>query len=200
MKWSKENIFIHSQQCFSVSLQSPVLNQCRSYLMTVENCGCNLSEYPSGLVLLQSLPLTEVIVQLPTSSYLHHQHHLLLVLKHWTEHFRSITMTPLLILPLTFVDVNDVRMLNWGHDLDLSSDPDQICLGLYLALLDGLDGHLIHYIKINTLSEFSYNCMFFNKKEGNYYIRKLRSYFIAEVRMYWILNKYSHCQNIYISL
>ena len=149
---------------FSVSLQSPVLNQCRSYLMTVENCGCNLSEYPSGLVLLQSLPLTEVIVQLPTSSYLHHQHHLLLVLKHWTEHFRSITMTPLLILPLTFVDVNDVRMLNWGHDLDLSSDPDQICLGLYLALLDGLDGHLIHYIKINTRSEFSYNACFLMKK------------------------------------
>ena len=44
--------------------------------------------------------------------------------------------------PLTFIDVDDVGMLDRGHDLDLSSDPDQIRLRLYLALLDGLDGHL----------------------------------------------------------
>ena len=47
--------------------------------------------------------------------------------------------------PLTFIDVNDVGMLDGGHDLDLSSDPDQVCLRLYLALLDGLDGNLSNY-------------------------------------------------------
>ena len=56
--------------------------------------------------------------------------------------------------PLTFIDVNDVGMLDGGHDLDLSSDPDQVCLRLYLALLDGLDGNLINYIQVNRRAIF----------------------------------------------
>ena len=43
---------------------------------------------------------------------------------------------------LTFVDVNDVWVLNGRHDLDLSSDSDEVGLCLDLALLDRLDCHL----------------------------------------------------------
>ena len=43
---------------------------------------------------------------------------------------------------LTFVDVNDVWVLNRRHDLDLSSDSDEVGLCLDLALLDCLDCHL----------------------------------------------------------
>ena len=43
---------------------------------------------------------------------------------------------------LAFVDVNDVGVLNGGHDLDLPSDPDQVGLRLDLALLDRLDRDL----------------------------------------------------------
>ena len=43
---------------------------------------------------------------------------------------------------LTFVDVNDVWVLNGRHDLDLSSDSDEVGLCLNLALLDRLDRHL----------------------------------------------------------
>ena len=43
---------------------------------------------------------------------------------------------------LTFVDVNDVWVLNGRHDLDLSSDSDEVGLCLNLALLDCLDRHL----------------------------------------------------------
>jgi hypothetical protein len=43
---------------------------------------------------------------------------------------------------LTLVDVDDVRVLDGGHDLDLPSDPDEVRLRLYLALLDRLDRNL----------------------------------------------------------
>ena len=43
---------------------------------------------------------------------------------------------------LTFVDVNDVWVLDGRHDLDLSSDSDEVGLCLDLALLDRLDRHL----------------------------------------------------------
>ena len=43
---------------------------------------------------------------------------------------------------LTFVDVNDVGVLNGGHDLDLPSNPDQVGLRLDLALLDRFDRDL----------------------------------------------------------
>ena len=46
------------------------------------------------------------------------------------------------VLVLTFVDVDDVRVLDGGHDLDLSANSDQIRLRLDLALLDRLDRHL----------------------------------------------------------
>jgi hypothetical protein len=51
-------------------------------LVAVVDCCGDLPEDPPGLSLLQALPLAEVVVQLATSSNLHHQHHLLLVLKH----------------------------------------------------------------------------------------------------------------------
>ena len=44
--------------------------------------------------------------------------------------------------PVTFIDMDDVGVLDGRHDLDLSSDPDQVGLCLYLTLLDGLDGDL----------------------------------------------------------
>ena len=43
---------------------------------------------------------------------------------------------------VTFVDVNNVWVLNGRHDLDLSSDSDEVGLCLDLALLDCLDCHL----------------------------------------------------------
>ena len=52
---------------------------------------------------------------------------------------------------LTFVDVNDVWVLDGGHDLYFSSDPDQVCLRLYLALFNGFDGDLIKEIQINRV-------------------------------------------------
>lgn len=42
----------------------------------------------------------------------------------------------------TFVNVNDLRMLNGGHDLDFSSDPHQVLFRFDLGFLDRLDGHL----------------------------------------------------------
>ena len=53
-----------------------------AYLVAVEDGGGNLSEDPPGLALLQALPLAEVVIELAARRYLHHQHHLLLVLKH----------------------------------------------------------------------------------------------------------------------
>ena len=46
------------------------------------------------------------------------------------------------VLVLTFVDVDDVGVLDRGHDLDLSANSDQVRLCLDLALLDRLDRHL----------------------------------------------------------
>ena len=46
------------------------------------------------------------------------------------------------VLVLTFVDVDDVGVLDRGHDLDLSANSDQVRLRLDLALLDRLDRHL----------------------------------------------------------
>ncbi len=43
---------------------------------------------------------------------------------------------------LTLVDVDDVGVLDRGHDLDLPPDPDEVRLRLYLALLDRLDRNL----------------------------------------------------------
>jgi hypothetical protein len=43
---------------------------------------------------------------------------------------------------LTLVDVDDVGVLDGGHDLDLPPDPDEVRLRLYLALLDRLDRNL----------------------------------------------------------
>ena len=46
------------------------------------------------------------------------------------------------VLVLTFVDVDDVWVLDRGHDLDLSANSDQVRLRFDLALLDRLDRHL----------------------------------------------------------
>jgi len=91
-------------------------------LVAIVDGGGNLPEDPSCVRLAERLPVADVVVQLSTRGYLHHQHHLLLVLKH-------------------FVDVNNVWVLNGRHDLDLSSDSDEVGLCLDLALLDCLDCH-----------------------------------------------------------
>ena len=61
------------------------------YLVTVINSGSDLAEDSSSLRLVKNFALTEVIVEFAAGRVLHHQDHLLLVLKH-------------------FVDVNDVGM------------------------------------------------------------------------------------------
>jgi hypothetical protein len=43
---------------------------------------------------------------------------------------------------LTLVDVDNVGVLDGGHDLDLPPDPDEVRLRLNLALLDRLDRNL----------------------------------------------------------
>ena len=42
----------------------------------------------------------------------------------------------------TFVDVDDVRMIEGGHDFDLSADVDQVLVIFNLLLPYGLDGNL----------------------------------------------------------
>ena len=46
------------------------------------------------------------------------------------------------VLVLTFVDVDDVGVVDGGHDLYLPPDPHEVRLRLDLALLDRLDRHL----------------------------------------------------------
>ena len=43
---------------------------------------------------------------------------------------------------LAFIYVDDVRVMDGGHDLNLPPDPYEICLRLDFRLLDRLDGHL----------------------------------------------------------
>ena len=109
--------------------------------MTIVDGGCNLSKDSSRVGFAERLPVADVVVQLPAGGDLHHQHHLLLVLKHCKMRAVNIILS-LFKKNLTFVDVNDVWMLDGGHDLDLSPDSDEVGLCLDLALLDRLDRHL----------------------------------------------------------
>lgn len=56
----------------------------------------------------------------------------------------------------TFINVDNVWMLNRGHDLNLSSDPDEICFRFNLAFLDCLDGNLQKQI---SCFHFSFWCL-----------------------------------------
>ena len=109
--------------------------------MTIVDGGCNLSKDSSRVGFAERLPVADVVVQLPAGGDLHHQHHLLLVLKHCKMRAIVIILS-MAKKNLTFVDVNDVWMLDGGHDLDLSPDSDEVGLCLDLALLDRLDRHL----------------------------------------------------------
>ena len=109
--------------------------------MTIVDGGCNLSKDSSRVGFAERLPVADVVVQLPAGGDLHHQHHLLLVLKHCKMRAIVIILS-MAKKNLTFVDVNDVWMLDGGHDLDLSPDSDEVGLCLDLALLDRLDCHL----------------------------------------------------------
>ena len=109
--------------------------------MTIVDGGCNLSKDSSRVGFAERLPVADVVVQLPAGGDLHHQHHLLLVLKHCKMRAVNIILSMAKKNP-TFVDVNDVWMLDGGHDLDLSPDSDEVGLCLDLALLDRLDCHL----------------------------------------------------------
>ena len=109
--------------------------------MTIVDGGCNLSKDSSRVGFAERLPVADVVVQLPAGGDLHHQHHLLLVLKHCKMRAIVIILS-MAKKDLTFVDVNDVWMLDGGHDLDLSPDSDEVGLCLDLALLDRLDCHL----------------------------------------------------------
>ena len=109
--------------------------------MTIVDGGCNLSKDSSRVGFAERLPVADVVVQLPAGGDLHHQHHLLLVLKHCKMRAVVIILS-MAKKDLTFVDVNDVWMLDGGHDLDLSPDSDEVGLCLDLALLDRLDCHL----------------------------------------------------------
>ena len=46
---------------------------------------------------------------------------------------------------LAFIYVDDVRVMDGGHDLNLPPDPYEICLRLDFRLLDRLDGHLKYF-------------------------------------------------------
>ena len=109
--------------------------------MTIVDGGCNLSKDSSRVGFAERLPVADVVVQLPAGGDLHHQHHLLLVLKHCKMRAIVIILS-MATKNLTFVDVNDVWMLDGRHDLDLSPDSDEVGLCLDLALLDRLDCHL----------------------------------------------------------
>ena len=93
------------------------------YLMAVIDGGSDLTEDPASLQFRQNFAFAEIVVELSAGGVLHHQHHLLLVFKH-------------------FVDVNDVGMTHRRHDLNLASDPDQIRLRFNLGFLDRFDGNL----------------------------------------------------------
>lgn len=61
--------------------------------------------------------------------------------------------------------MNDVGMLNGGHDLDLPADPQGVLLSLDLGFLDGLDRHLLVgrsvdgelYFTVGALSQLADN-------------------------------------------
>ena len=56
-----------------------------SYLVTVVHGGNNLPEEVSCLSLAQPPSLADVIIQLSLTGVFHHDHYLVLVLKHWTQ-------------------------------------------------------------------------------------------------------------------
>ena len=120
--------------------------------MTIVDGGCNLSKDSSRIGFAKRLPVADVVVQLPAGGDLHHQHHLLLVLKHCEMREVDIILS-LFKKNLTFVDVNDVWMLDGGHDLDLSPDSDEVGLCLDLALLDRLDRHLPEILSRSLFTE-----------------------------------------------
>ena len=91
--------------------------------MTVIDGGSDLAEDSSGLGLVEDFALTEVIVEFAAGRVLHHQDHLLLVLKH-------------------FVDVDDVGVAHRRHDLNFAADANQIRFRFNFGLFDRLDGHL----------------------------------------------------------
>ena len=109
--------------------------------MTIVDGSGDLSEDSASIRFSKSLPVADVVVELAPGGDLHHQHHLLLVLKHCKMRAVNIILS-MATKNLTFVDVNDVWMLDGGHDLDLSPDSDEVGLCLDLALLDRLDCHL----------------------------------------------------------
>lgn len=53
-----------------------------SHLVTVVDGGNDLSEEASGLALAQASALADVVVKLALAGVLHHNHNLVLVLKH----------------------------------------------------------------------------------------------------------------------
>ena len=46
--------------------------------------------------------------------------------------------------------MNDIWVLNRGHDLDFPSNSHQICLCLDLRLFDGFDGNLLASLFVDT--------------------------------------------------
>ena len=71
---------------FSIHLVHMILTEpkpCGStHLVAIVYGGSNLPEDSSRVGLAERLPVADVVVQLPARGYLHHQHHLLFVLKH----------------------------------------------------------------------------------------------------------------------
>lgn len=109
-----------------------------TYLVTIIDGRGDLTEDATRFRFGQDFALAEVIVELATGRVLHHQDHLLLVLKH-------------------FVDVDDVGVPDGGHDLNFAPDADQIGFRFDFGLFDCFNGHLDWtHNRPNTRSRLTY--------------------------------------------
>ena len=52
--------------------------------MAVVNGGCDLTEHPASLEFREHFAFAQVVVELSAGRILHHQHHLLFILEHWS--------------------------------------------------------------------------------------------------------------------
>ena len=92
-------------------------------LVTIVNCCGDLTKYAPCLIAFEALPLTQKVVQFPAGRNFHDEHHLLLILEY-------------------LIDVNNVWVLNRGHDLNFPPDANEVILGLDFRLFDGFNGNL----------------------------------------------------------
>lgn len=94
-----------------------------SILMAVTDRCDDLSEDSPRVFLRQFAAFVDVIIQLPLCATIQHQNYPLFVLKN-------------------FKDIDDVGMVQFGHDFDFSSDSVDFCFIVNLQLFDVLNCNL----------------------------------------------------------